>query len=250
MHRASLEAHPEIHGGAERYALPTSRSISIYLADVDQTESSQDAQRLGRRCRENHNVYMKTCENRLNQLRDLSFELAQPTSGSNLQNIMLLTERSYDVRRSSSFRQFLQSNLQKTTRAEAITSLVSKILGRLGKISRFYRAAMAFTAVGIKLSKRNMTIQIQAVAAPKFRITELSDRTPAQLRLRGGYKYASLSENQLQGMIGRWPRYRLHSEMQLLIFYQENPNLLPQDNYVGCDKLSCYLCHRFITNHG
>lgn len=222
----------------------------MYLSAVDQTEAPQDVQRLGGRCRENHALYMQTCEERLNQLRGLCSELAQPSTNPNLQNLMLLTERAYDVRRSSSFKQFLQSNLQKPKKLEAITSLVDGILERLGKISRFYRAATTFTAVGIKLLSRNMAIQVQGIPAPKFQIAELSDRTPTQLRIRGGYKYASCAEHQLQDKISRWPKYRLHSEMQLLIFYQENSDILPQDRYVGCDKLSCYLCHSFIKSHG
>jgi hypothetical protein len=193
---------------------------------------------------------MQACKERLNQLRDLCSELSRPSDGPNLQNLMLLTERAYEVRRSSSFRQFLQSNLQKPKRAEAITSLVNRILERLGKISRFYRAATTFTAVGIKLLNKNMAIQIQGVPAPKFQIEELSDRTPRQLRKRGGYLYASCGLHQLQGMISRWPKYRLHSEIQLLIFYQENPDILPQDGYIGGDKLACYLCHSFIKSHG
>jgi hypothetical protein len=38
--------------------------------------------------------------------------------------------------------------------------------------------------------------------------------------------------------------------MQLLIFYEENSDLLPQENYFSCDKLACYLCYSFIINHG
>jgi hypothetical protein len=228
----------------DQYKSPT------YISGTDQTEVLRDIQRFGRRCPENHKLYMQTCKDRLNQLRGLSFELARTLGGSNLPKMMVLAETAYDVRRSSSFRQFLQSNLQQTKRPEVVISFVGGILERLGKMSRFYRAATTFSAVGMKLLKRNMSIRIQGVPAPKVRITELSSRTTAQLRLRGGCKYASSSERQLQGMISRWPKYRLHSEMQLLIFYQENPDLLPRDGYVGCDKLSCYLCHSFITNHG
>jgi hypothetical protein len=122
----------------------------------------------------------------LNQLRDLSTKLARPSGGSNLEELMLLTEKAHDIRRSSSFKQFLQSNAHGTKRLEAIISFVGSILERLGKISRFYQAATTLTAVGLKLSKRNVTIQIQGVPAPKFQIKELSSRTPAQLRLRRG----------------------------------------------------------------
>jgi hypothetical protein len=60
----------------------------------------------------------------------------------------------------------------------------------------------------------------------------------------------SCSEGQLQGMIKRWPTYRLHSEIQLIVFYEKNPNLKLCSNYIGCDRLSCYLCYSFIKHHG
>ncbi len=102
----------------------------------------------------------------------------------------------------------------------------------------------------MRLLENGMTIQVQSVPAPKVEIRELSGRTPAQLRQRGGQWFSSCSDNQLQGMINRWPKYRLHSEIQLIVFYQQNPNLKVYSSYIGCDKLSCYLCYEFITEQG
>jgi OTT_1508-like deaminase len=99
--------------------------------------------------------------------------------------------------------------------------------------------------------KNNTKIRIQGVHAKKVQIPELSSLTATQLRLRArGHQFNPCSEAQLQSMINRWPKYRLHSEIQLIVFYEENPDLKLCNNYIGCDKLSCYLCHRFIMQHG
>jgi hypothetical protein len=145
-------------------------TIPMYLSQPDQTEALQDFQHLGRHCRENHNLYLQACNDRLNELSDLSSQLARQSSGSSLQKMMLLTEKAYDIRRSSSFRQFLQSNLHGIKRQEALVAFVGNILERLGKISKFYRAATTLTAIGMKLSKRNMAIQIQVAPAPNFKL--------------------------------------------------------------------------------
>lgn len=221
-----------------------------YVSEFGSTEATQDIERLGIHSRENHSIYMQACRDRLNQLRNLSAELICPSNRSNFQEMLVLTKVAYDVRRSSSFRQYLNHNLQKTKRPEAMVPIVGSIIERLGKISRFYRAAMTIAAFGMKLLKRNITIKVEAVPAPKVQIPELNGRTTAQLRLRGGYRFISCSEGQLQGMIKRWPTYRLHSEIQLIVFYEENPNLKLYSNYIGCDKLSCYLCYSFVKHHG
>jgi hypothetical protein len=45
----------------------------------------------------------------------------------------------------------LKHNLQKTKRPETIILIIDSIVERLGKISRFFRAASAFTAIGMRL---------------------------------------------------------------------------------------------------
>lgn len=223
----------------------------VYSSDMENLEASQDIERYGTRCRENHHFYMQLSKDRLNQLRNLSSELRCPSGRPKIRQMILLVNTAYDVRRSSSFRQFLKLNLPKPNRPEATFYILDSIAQRLGKISRFYRAAMTIAAVGNKLMKNNTKIRIQGVHAKKVQIPELSSRTATQLRLRArGHQFNSFSEAQLQSMINRWPKYRLHSEIQLIVFYEENPDLKLCNNYIGCDKLSCYLCHGFITQHG
>jgi OTT_1508-like deaminase len=220
-----------------------------FSIEGEKLESSQDIERLGIPCPENHSLYMEMCKDRLIEVRNLCSKLACSSDDSSLEHMVVLTRLTYDIRRSSSFKQFLQHNIQRTRRPAAITSILGHLIERAGKISRFYRAAITFTAVGTRLLKNNIAIEVRGVPTSKHQILELSARTPAQLRLRGGRRFNSYKQDQLQSMINRWLKYRVHSEMQLIVFYLEHPDLKLRSNYIGCDKLSCYLCHSFITAH-
>ena len=41
----------------------------------------------------------------------------------------------------------------------------------------------------------------------------------------------------------------VHAEMQLLNFYDHNPQCKPCFRFIGVSKKSCYLCHMFLANH-
>jgi hypothetical protein len=41
----------------------------------------------------------------------------------------------------------------------------------------------------------------------------------------------------------------LHAEMQLAVFYEGNPDLLPQMAYVGTSKKACFLCNEYLRHH-
>lgn len=41
----------------------------------------------------------------------------------------------------------------------------------------------------------------------------------------------------------------VHAEMQLLSFYDHNPQLTPRLLFMGTSKKACYLCHEFISRH-
>lgn len=51
-------------------------------------------------------------------------------------------------------------------------------------------------------------------------------------------------------MMNRWPAYREHVELQLIIFYEQNHRLTLFSPYIRCNKRSCYLCYNFIVEHG
>ncbi|KAK1469740.1 hypothetical protein CMEL01_01507 [Colletotrichum melonis] len=41
----------------------------------------------------------------------------------------------------------------------------------------------------------------------------------------------------------------VHAEMQLIGFYDRNPELMPSFRFMGVSKKSCFLCHRFLQDH-
>lgn len=40
-----------------------------------------------------------------------------------------------------------------------------------------------------------------------------------------------------------------HAELQVVSFYDENPQLKPECRYIGVSKKSCYLCYYFLAHH-
>lgn len=44
-------------------------------------------------------------------------------------------------------------------------------------------------------------------------------------------------------------RLAVHAEMQLIGFYDQNPELKPSFRFIGVSKKSCYLCQRFLLGH-
>ena len=59
------------------------------------------------------------------------------------------------------------------------------IIERLGKISRYYKAAVTIYVFGEKLVKNNRAINLYAVSMSRTRIPELSGRSVDDLQRRG-----------------------------------------------------------------
>ena len=214
------------------------------------TESADDMNRLGPHNCHTHWAYMQLSCERLCQLRSICVELTTSGSQPTVPKMILLAKIAYDVRRSSSFNRFLRHNILATQKIMAIRSMAEDLKERLGKISRFWGAATSIMSFGSIILSRKTAIQVSCLPSVKHTVHELCKRTPAQLHIRGGQHFKSCNDAHLQQKLGQWPRYRLHCEMQLVIFYQENPHLRLRSRYIACDKLACYLCHTFITAHG
>jgi len=213
-------------------------------------ESSQDVELLGKYCEETHGPYMGVCQDRLKQFKELASELAPAAVNVNFQKMIALTKLAYDVRRSSSFKRFIEFNLASPDKPGIAVPTLPDIVERMGQVSKFYRAAVTLTTFAAKVLKHGRTIEVRAIPAGKIQVGELAGRTAAQVRRRGGYRFSSCGGNQLQSMLDRWPKYRQHVELQLIVFYEENPNLKLYSSYIGCNKRSCYLCYSFIKDHG
>ena len=216
----------------------------------DQAESLQDIELIGKYCGATHESYMRLCQHRLQQLKRLVSRISLSTTPSDLQDLASLTKLAYQVRRSCSFKQLVAYNISKSEKPGIAVPDLRDIVERIGQISKFNRASVTLTAFLAKLQKLSRGIEIKAASTEKIEISELAFRTAAQVRRRGGDLFTLSGGAQIQNMMNRWPAYREHVELQLIIFYEQNPGLTLFSPYIGCNKRSCYLCYSFIAEHG
>ncbi|KAI4218905.1 MAG: hypothetical protein L6R40_008746, partial [Gallowayella cf. fulva] len=213
-------------------------------------ESTQDIELLGSYCEETHESYMHLCEFRMKQLKELVARVVEPSITSELDALTELSKLAYDVRHSSAFKHFTQANLNRQPPPGISLPTVSKIIDRIGQISKIYRAALTMTAFVTKVKELGKKLAIEAVPTSKIKIPELANRTVAQLGQRAGRNITPEDSHKFKHMLDLWPRYRQHAELQLIVFYEENPRINLDSKHIGCSKQSCYLCYSFIQHHG
>ena len=216
----------------------------LYNPSVFHRESKEDIERLGEYCAYTHAEYIKLSHQRWTDINAL---VHQVSSTENWQAAKSLADLAYQVRQSTSFRNFLAFVYQhQRTR-------ITKMVEQMGKISRFYRSALTIIQVAAKFCKDVSYISVKTLGFPKRAVDLLSSRTPIDLASR----LPLTSRSRLQGetetakqFLSRWRRYVVHAEMQLLLFYENRADIRLACNYIGISKRSCYLCAAFIRFHG
>lgn len=131
------------------------------------------------------------------------------------------------------------------------------------KLGRYYAATKAMLKLACKqpLVFTN-GIHVEPVDAPEPQKFSLGkEKTPLLTVLQ---KITKADPHILKGKLGQtWltddPESRLrracrmtltvHAEMQLLSFYDHNPQLTPRLLFMGTSKKACYLCHEFMSRH-
>jgi len=216
----------------------------------DELESSQDIESLGKYCDATHESYMRLCKHRLKQLKELVLRSTLSTASLDSQDLASIAKLTYQVRRSCSFKQLVAYNISKSEKPGVAVPDLRDIVERFGQISKFYRAAVTLTTFLVKLQKLGRSVEIKATPTEKIEISELASRTAAEVRHRGGNFFTLSGGATIQNMMNRWPVYREHVELQLVIFYEQNHELTLFSPYIGCNKRSCYLCYNFIAEHG
>lgn len=105
---------------------------------------------------------MRICEERIKELKVLTAEVAQRTAIDELERLRHLSLLAYAVRKSTSFERFLQANLERRPEPGVSVPTASKILERLGKISRIYRAALTIARfmTAIRALGRELTVEL------------------------------------------------------------------------------------------
>jgi OTT_1508-like deaminase len=228
----------------------TGLRIPVYSSREETYESTDNVDDLGPYDLTSHHAYMQLYCRRLKQLNRGCTALALSNYPRNPLEMATMAKAAYAVRKSSSFHRFVKHNITATEKQLAVQSMAESLKERLGKMSRFWRAAQTLTSFGSILSSRNTTIQIACLSTSRLQVPELNNRTVTQLLHRGGKHFNACNTLQLQRKLAQWPAYRLHCEIQLVVFYEENPHIQLLSPYVGCDKLACYLCYCFLASHG
>lgn len=216
----------------------------------DEAESLQDIELLGNYCGATYDSYMQLCKHRLKQLKELVARILLSNPPSALQDLVSLTKLAFQIRRSCSFKKLVAYNISRLEKPGIAVPELRDIVERIGQISKFYRAAVTLTTFLGKLERLGIGLEIKATFAERIEIPELACRTVADVRRRGGDGIISSSRANIQGMLNRWPAYREHVELQLIIFYVQHHTLTLFSPYIGCNKRSCYLCYKFIAEHG
>ena len=189
-------------------------------------------------------------QRRLRNVKRLAAEAADNFASTRIDDLETLVDLAYQVRKSSSFRYFIHQLLEPHFRPKALVVNVNETLERLGQLSKFARAASSITKHMRKMYEMELALIVDAAPSSTFVIPELSRRNATHLRTRGGQRCSNFTNRHLESMLKRWPEYREHAELQLINFYEENPTKILHTPYIGCNKLSCFLCFTFIVQHG
>jgi hypothetical protein len=216
----------------------------LYNPSMSHRESREDIETLGEYCADTHSEYIKLPHQRWIDMTALVHQIA---TTENRQASKSLADLAYQVRQSTSFRNLLAFIYpHQQTR-------VTKIVGQIGKISRFYRCALTIIQVAAKFCKDVSYICVKTLGFPKRTIGLLSSRRPIDLASRLPVAARSRLQREAETanrFLRRWRQYVVHAEMQLLLFYEAHADIRLVHNYIGISKRSCYLCAAFIRFHG
>ena len=215
----------------------------------DWKESPENIHDLGEYGQSTHFAYLERQSSRLGQIQSITSRVAASLHSSGTEDLEVLAQLSYQVRKSSTFLCLLHQ-IGDPRFKSARTWDHREIIERIGQLGKFARAASTITQHLKRMVLLDITITVSGRPAGPIEISELSQRMASQLRHRGGQRYSSFRDSHLQSMINRWPRYREHAEVQLVIFYEENANKHLHTPYIDCNKQSCFLCFHFIAQLG
>ena len=129
------------------------------------------------------------------------------------------------------------------------------------KLGRYYAATEAMIKFASSQPEIFRSIRIEAVECPRQQLFSVQDWKPLTSLLRRLDKtnhihlMARLSQTWLETNTDAYFRKKckrtltVHAEMQLLIFYDTHPELIPRLLFMGTSKKACYLCDRFLFLH-
>lgn len=131
------------------------------------------------------------------------------------------------------------------------------------KLGRYAIASMALLQFASEFPNLCSPMLVEAIPAPqRARFTISGEEMPlvsVLRRLASGHEVDNFISNltRLWGVQDPEAYFRnicsiqlpVHAEMQLLNFYDNNPERRPSFRFIGVSKKSCYLCQRFLVSH-
>ena len=156
---------------------------------------------------------MCLCEERVRQLKRVIVEVIHSSTIDKLKELVDLSRLIYSVRRSSSFKYFLQVNLNRRSKLNISLSTILKIIERLNKIPKIYRVALIMNDFIVKIKELDRKIVIEAISTTRILISELTDRTATQLRERAKLRFRQNDSDKIERILKRWSLYRQHAKI-------------------------------------
>lgn len=191
----------------------------------------------------------------LSVLRNLLFDHKTNGTGT-LERHSRLVIASYDARQTRNVEEALNSSPNATSKSKSLWS----------DICLFARLRVAFQ----KFKDIALTLpsfeKVTVILVPRPPAPTVPPQRPLNLNQTFGILHLDLSPATATAVMGRnWTVARLqreftkrqkqkpniHAEVQMLVFLNSAESsasgLVP---YIGCSKLSCFMCHRFIQSYG
>ncbi|KAG8349964.1 hypothetical protein FVEN_g11863 [Fusarium venenatum] len=135
-------------------------------------------------------------------------------------------------------------------------------MNNLYKIARYRSAIKSMVKLAVKQPDIFAQIQIRELKAPSQSPFSLkNDRGALQTAVKRLIKENSretmqqlekhLDSHDVEAVLRKACRLSLtlHAEMQLVVFYEENPESAPRMRFIGTSKKACFLCYKYLLQH-
>lgn len=135
-------------------------------------------------------------------------------------------------------------------------------LNSLHKIARYHSAIRSMVKLATKQPEIFADITVREIEAPNLRPFSLADeKAPLLTTVRNLVREDSgmimerlekhLGTQETEARLRRACRLSLtlHAEMQIIVFYEGNPNLAPRMRFIGASKKACFLCYQYLQQH-
>ncbi len=144
-------------------------------------------------------------------------------------------------------------------------SLRTSLPLKVSKLGRYHRITCDFIdAARSSHSSLFGRISVQAIARPPLDMASIIDQLAGfeqtyrrvissahqSSHLRFDPRSAAVVQKRFETrMADHATRWKVHAEIQILLFYEQNPSNVPP-RIIGSSKSACYLCDLFIQHHG